>query len=141
MGSIPSEFRDLFERRTFAHVATLTESGVPHVTPVWMDYDPDADRLPVNTERGRQKEENVRRNPSVGVSTTDPDDPYRALSVLGQGDEATEDGVREHVDELARRYTDNEERYTDNEEYQPEIRTSRGIVEIRPDEVIPHGGD
>lgn len=133
MGSITSEFHELFEKPTFAYVGTLTPEGVPHVTPVWIDYDADADRLLVNTERNRRKEQNAQQNPNVGVGMTDPDDRYRALSVLGQVDEITEDGAREHIDELARRYTD-------HEEYQPEIQTSRVLLKIRPDEVIPHSG-
>ena len=134
MGSIPSEFDDLFEKPTIAFFGTLTPEGVPHVTPVWVDYDADDDRVLVNTERGRRKEENVQQNPSVGVGMTDPDDSYRALSVLGEVDEVTEEGAREHIDELS-------ERYTGNAEYQPEIQTARVLLKIRPDEVIAHGGD
>ncbi|MFC6963957.1 TIGR03618 family F420-dependent PPOX class oxidoreductase [Halocatena marina] len=133
MASIPSDFLDLFEQKTFAHIATLTPDGLPHVTPVWIDYDEDADRLLVNTERGRRKEQNVQHSRSVGLSMTDPADRYRALSVLGTVDEITEANAREHIDTLARRYTD-------ADEYQPPIRTSRVLLKIRPDEVIPHGG-
>lgn len=133
MESIPSDFQDLFEKPTFAHLATLTSEGIPHVTPVWVDYDADDDRVLINTERGRRKEENVQQNRIVGMSMIDPEDQYRALSILGEVDEITEEGAREHIDELARRYTD-------NDEYQPPIRTSRVLLKIRPDEVIPHGG-
>lgn len=59
MGSIPSEFHDLFEKLTFAYVGTLTPEGIPHVTPVWIDYDADTDHILVNTERGRRKEQNA----------------------------------------------------------------------------------
>lgn len=133
MSSIPSDFRGLFERDTFAYLATLTPEGFPHVTPVWVDYDADEDRVLVNTERGRRKERQVREDPRVGVGMTDPDDPYRALTIIGEVDEITEEGAREHIDELSRRYT--------GSEYQPEIQTSRVLVKIRPDEVIAHGGD
>ncbi|WP_455448810.1 PPOX class F420-dependent oxidoreductase [Natrinema thermotolerans] len=129
MVSIPEEFHDLFEKETFAHVATLTSEGLPHVTPVWIDYDAADDRLLINTERGRQKERNVRNNPGVGVSMTDPDDPYRFLSVIGEVEEITTDGARAHIDELARRYQD-------VDEYQPTIETERVILRIRPDRVL-----
>jgi general stress protein 26 len=66
MSSIPDDLLDLFEKRTFAHVSTVLPDGTPHVTPVWIDYDPDADRLLVNTERGRRKVRNVEKNPKVG---------------------------------------------------------------------------
>ncbi|SEW03557.1 pyridoxamine 5'-phosphate oxidase family protein [Natrinema salifodinae] len=129
MGSIPDEFHELFEKETFAHVATLTEEGLPHVTPVWIDYDADDDRLLVNTERGRQKERNVRNNPGVGVSMTDPDDPYTHLSVIGEVDEITTEGAREHIDVLA-------QRYMDVDEYPNPIETERVLLRIRPDRVL-----
>ncbi|QCS43592.1 PPOX class F420-dependent oxidoreductase [Natrinema versiforme] len=129
MASIPDEFDDLFEKKTFAHVATLTEEGLPHVTPVWIDYDADDDRLLINTERGRQKERNVRNNPAVGVSMVDPDNPYQHLSVIGEIEEITTEGAREHIDELARRYTD-------DDEYQTPIETERVFLRIRADQVL-----
>jgi PPOX class probable F420-dependent enzyme len=132
MASIPTEFQDLFEKKTFAHLATLTPQGIPHVTPVWVDYDADANRVLVNTERGRRKEQNVQQNRYVGMSMTDPDERYRALSILGEVNEITEEGARDHIDELARRYT--------GDDYQPTIQTSRVLLKIQPTEVIPHGG-
>jgi hypothetical protein len=36
---IPDQFRDLFEKKAFAHLATLMKDGTPQVTPVWCDYD------------------------------------------------------------------------------------------------------
>lgn len=128
MATIPAAFQDLFEKPTIAHVATLTENDDPHVTPVWVDYDPEDDRLLVNTERGRRKERNLRANPSVGVSMTDPDDPYRRLSIIGTVDETTTDGAREHIDDLARRYT--------GEEYAIPIQTERVVVGIQIDELV-----
>ena len=128
MAEIPTEYRDLFEKETFAHVATLTSEGLPHVTPVWIDYDAEENRVLVNTAKGRQKHVNVRNDPRVGVSMTDPDDPYRALSVIGEVDELTEEGAAEHIDSLERRYRG-------NEEYQGD-RTNRVVLKIRPDRVI-----
>ena len=133
MSSIPAEFQELFEKPVFAYFATLTPEGLPHVTPVWVDYDADEDRVLINTERGRRKERNVQENPKVGMGMTDPDNRYRALSILGEVDEITEDDAREHIDELSRRYV--------GDEYQPEIQTARVLLKIRPDEVIAHGGD
>jgi len=128
MPAIPESFHDLFERKTFAHVATVTPEGYPHVTPVWVDYDPDTDRLLVNTERGRRKERNVDREPKVGVSMLDPDDPYRYCSLTGEVVAATEEGAREHIDQLSRRYF--------GRDYDNPIRTRRVILEIEPVDVM-----
>ena len=127
MSVIPPERLDLFEKKTVAHLATLLPDGTPHVTPVWIGYDAASGRVLVNTERGRQKEVNVRRNPAVGISMTDPDDPYRYLSITGVVEELTEDGAREHIDELAHRYT--------GQPYGNPVRTRRVIMAIRPDTV------
>lgn len=128
MATIPAEYHDLFDRETIAHVATLMPDGAPHVTPVWIDHDPEAGHLLVNTERGRQKARNVERDPTVGVSMTDPEDPYRRLSVTGVVAEATTDGAREHIDVLAHRYTGGP--------YPGEIRTERVLWRIRPERVF-----
>lgn len=133
MASIPSDFRDLFEKRTFAHLATLLPDGSPHVTPVWVDYDADDDRLLVNTERDRQKEVNVRNDPRVGVSMTDPDDSYRMLSVTGEANELTTEEAREHIDEMA-------QRYLGEDEYPNPIQTERVIIAIKPEQVTSFEG-
>lgn len=128
MASIPNDYQDLFDKKTFAHIATLTSAGVPHVTPLWVDYDATDDRLLINTATGRQKLVNLRNDPRVGLSMTDPDDPYRALSVLGEADDVTEEGAADHIDSLARRYRG-------NDRYQGD-RSKRVIVKIRPDHVL-----
>lgn len=133
MASIPADFRDLFEKPTFAHLTTLLPDGSPHATPVWIDYDADDDRLLVNTERDRRKEKNVRNDPQVAVSMTDPDDSYRMLSVTGEVEEVTTEGAREHIDELAKRYVG-------EAEYPNPIRTERVILSIRPDRVRHYSG-
>ena len=128
MASIPDDFRELFEKKTFAHLATLMPDGSPQVTPVWIDYDADADRLFVNTERDRQKEKNARNDSHVAVSMTDPANPYRMLSVRGEVDDLTTDGARAHIDELAKRYMG-------EEQYPNPIQTERVIISIRPEQV------
>jgi PPOX class probable F420-dependent enzyme len=128
MPTLPEEFHDLFEKATFAHVVTMLPDGRPHTTPVWVDYDEDENRLLVNTERHRRKARNVEKNPTVSVSMTDPDDPYRYLSVTGEVVETTTEGAREHADELAYRYID--------DDYPSEIQTERLLLKIRPDEIF-----
>lgn len=128
MGSIPSDYMDLFEKKTIANVATLLPTGAPHVTPVWVDYDADADRIEVNTERGRRKEKNARNDPRVAISLTDPDYPYRMLTVRGEVDEITTEGAREHIDRLAKRYRG-------VEKYPNPIQTERVIISIEPKHV------
>ncbi|PSQ31407.1 PPOX class F420-dependent oxidoreductase [Halobacteriales archaeon QS_9_67_15] len=131
MASIPEAYHDLFEKRTFAHFATMTPEGFPHVTPVWVDYDPDVDRVLVNTAQGRRKERNAARNPKVGVSMVDPDDPYRYCSVTGEVMAMTEDGAEDHIDALAGRYMDLDEYPNYDSDRGPRV-----IIEVGPREVV-----
>jgi len=132
MVSVPADFHDLFEKPTIAHVVTMNPDDTPHVTPVWIDYDEGADRLLVNTERDRRKARNVAADPRIAVSMTDPENPYRFLSVTGEVEEVTTEGAREQIDVLSKRYTG-------EDEYSLPIESERIILRIRPDEVLSGG--
>ena len=125
---IPDEFRDLFEKKTFGHLATVMKDGTPHVTPVWCDYDGTFVRF--NSAKGRLKDKNVRRNPHVAMSVQDPENPYRYITVRGQVVEITENGADGHIDSLAKKYM-NQEKYP----YRApgEVRV---IYKIRPERVL-----
>lgn len=131
MSAIPEEFHDLFEKETFAHVVTLLPNGTLHSTPVWIDHDPDVDRVLINTERERRKTRNGQADPSIAVSMTDPDNPYRFPSVTGEVEELTTERAREHIDTLSMRYL--------GEAYPSPIQSERVILHIRPDRVYTGG--
>lgn len=109
---IPKDYLDLFENKAFAHLATLMEDGSPQVTPVWVDFD--GKHIIINSARGRQKDENMKRNPSVSLAMSDPKNPYRYLEVRGNVVEITEEGASEHIDKMARKYL-GAERYTNRQ--------------------------
>lgn len=100
--TIPEEFLDLFQKKAFAHLATLMPDGSPQVTPVWIDYD--GKQILINTIRGRQKDLNVRRDNRIALSIQDPDNPYRYLQIRGRIIETTEDGADDHINRLAKKY-------------------------------------
>jgi PPOX class probable F420-dependent enzyme len=102
MPAIPETFKDLFQKKAFASLATVNADGTPQVTPVWVDYD--GTHIRFNTAKGRVKERNLRRNPAVAVAVIDPDNPYRYLQVKGRIAEATETGADQHIDALAKKY-------------------------------------
>jgi PPOX class probable F420-dependent enzyme len=129
MEEIPEEYEELFGQKTFAHFATLMEEGTPQVTPVWVDYD--GEYVLINTARGRQKEQNVVRDPKVGVSILDPNDPYRFISIRGEVEELTEEGAIEHIDSLAQRYMG-----VDEYPHHGGDEGERVIIKIRPDRVV-----
>lgn len=102
MSTIPESYRDLFDKKAFAHLATVGSDSTPQVTPVWCDFD--GTNVRINTARGRVKDRNLRRNPRVALSIMDPDNPYRYLQVRGRVVDMTETGADEHIDALTRRY-------------------------------------
>ncbi len=99
---IPEKYRDLFQKRAFASLATLMPDGKPQVTPVWCDFD--GEHVIFNSAKGRQKDKNVRRDPHVAMAVIDPDNPYRYLEIRGTVVEITEDGADKHIDKLAKKY-------------------------------------
>jgi len=99
---IPDKYLDLFQKKAFAHVATIMPDGSPQVTPVWVDYD--GRYVRINSARGRTKDKNLRRNPNVALAIQDPDNPYRYLQVRGRVVEITEAGAGDHINKLSQKY-------------------------------------
>ncbi|MGH7419174.1 MAG: PPOX class F420-dependent oxidoreductase [Candidatus Rokuibacteriota bacterium] len=102
MTTIPQSYRDLFDKKAFAHLATVGADGTPQVTPVWIDYD--GSHIRFNTARGRVKTRNLERNPKVALSIQDPENPYRYVQVRGRVAEMTEKDADAHIDALTKKY-------------------------------------
>ena len=102
MAAIPEQYKDLLEKKAFAHLGTLMKDGSPQVTPVWFDHDGTHIRL--NTARGRWKDKNMRNRPQVALSILDPDNPYRYMQIRGKVVDVTETGADAHIDSLAKKY-------------------------------------
>jgi hypothetical protein len=128
--TIPDSFKDLLQKKAFAHLATVMPDGRPQVTPVWFDV---ADGLiRVNSARGRVKDRNMRRNAKVALSILDPDNPYRYLGILGDVVEVTEQGADAHIDALAHKYIGQDYPFRQPGE-------ARVIYRIRPERVSSMG--
>jgi len=103
---MPEDYLDLFEKRALASLATLMPDGSPQVTPVWMLY-----REPyiiVNSAKGRVKDRNMRNDARVAIAIRDPEDPYRYLGIQGRVVEITEEGARDVINQMAKKYLDQE---------------------------------
>ena len=126
MDVIPPEARDLLsdEKKAFAVLATIMEDGSPQATPIWFDTDDGLVR--VNTARGRVKDENLHARPRVSLCIMDPDDPYRYMMIRGVVVGETEEGARDHIDQLAWKYRG-------EEEYSSYKGETRVIYEVRPE--------
>ncbi len=104
MTKLNEHAKELIDKKAFAHVATLMDDGSPQVTPVWVDYE--GDDLYINTAEGRLKADNLRRDPRVALSMTNPEDTYDMVTVRGRAAEITQEGADEHIDALAKKYLD-----------------------------------
>ena len=69
---------------------------------MWVDYE--GDRIVINTAEGRAKPRNMRDDPRVALSATDPDNPYEAVIIRGRVSEMTHEGADEHIHRLSRKY-------------------------------------
>ena len=79
----PDSHADLLEQALFAHYATVRADGAPQVNPMWFAWDPERGVIRMTHTKRRHNYRNVRREPRVALSITDPEDPYRYIQVRG----------------------------------------------------------
>jgi PPOX class probable F420-dependent enzyme len=107
MAEIPQEAREILDKKSLAHVATLNADGSPQVTPVWISTE--NGNVAINSAEGRLKPDNLRRDPRVSISVTDPENDYKPVLIRGRATEITHEGADEHIDELAKKYLGEDE--------------------------------
>ena len=118
-GPVPTEWLDLFCKRSFGHLATLMADGTPHVTPVWVDYD--GVHVLVNSARGRLKDKHMEARPDVALEIQDPDNPNRYLLVRGAVVSISEAEADAQLDAMSPRYL-NREKYPAGMRFAGEVR-------------------
>lgn len=123
--------RDLIARPVLASLATLNPDGSPQVTPLWIDLD--GDDVLCNTARHRKKARNLERDPRVGVTVIDPDDPYNVVAFRGTVIDVTTEGADAHIDWLAKKYL-GVDSYPNRREGEVRI-----IVRVRTDHIAMQG--
>ena len=132
MEKIPESHKRLLKEPVFPTLATVMPDGHPQVHPVWCDYDGTYVRF--NTAKGRQKDQNLVREPQATLLLVDPDDPYFWMEIRGDVAERIEGGPAEdHIDSLAHKYL-GKERYPGRTE--DEVRV---MYKIEPERVLVHG--
>ena len=106
--TISPGFKQLMREPAYCQLATLMPDGAPQNTQVWVETD--GEHILVNTAEGRQKVNNVRRDPRVALNVVDPTNAWRIASVRGRVVDVTTEGADRLIDELAKKYL-NEEAY------------------------------
>lgn len=123
---LPDSYRDLLERPTFAHLATVRPDGSPQTNVMWFDWDGEVLRM--THTKGRQKFANLSHEPRVALSIADPDDQYRFLEIRGRVVNIEDD------DETASFYQHLQRRYSNV--YPIRDAAERVIVTIRPEHYV-----
>jgi PPOX class probable F420-dependent enzyme len=100
---LSADLVDLLRAPSICHVATTMPDGSPQLTLTWVDTD--GEHVLINTVEGHQKVRNLRRDPRVAVTITDPATPSRYVGIRGRVVEITGEGAAEHIELLAQRYT------------------------------------
>ena len=100
---LPPDLVDLLRAPSTCYLATTMPDGSPQLTLTWVDTD--GEHVVINTVDGHQKVRNIRRDPRVAVTISDPAQPSRYFGVRGRVVEVTDDGAADHIDVLAQRYT------------------------------------
>jgi PPOX class probable F420-dependent enzyme len=122
---------NIIRDKNFAHFGTLMPDGSPQVNPVWVDVE-DGNVI-VNSADGRQKVNNVRREPRVSIEVTNSDNPYEFVEVRGHVVDITEEGADDHIDAMAKKYMG-----VDSYPLRKDTETRVKLV-IEPDKVIVSG--
>ncbi|MGN6088435.1 MAG: PPOX class F420-dependent oxidoreductase [Actinomycetes bacterium] len=126
--SLPDGARALVDAPNYATVATIQPDGQPQLTVVWVKRD--GDDILFSTTTNRRKYDNLTRDPRASILIYAQDNPYSYLEVRGTVT-TTEEGGRELIDELARKYM-GAERYTMDDGTD----NVRVVVRISPDKVV-----
>jgi PPOX class probable F420-dependent enzyme len=119
--------RRILEAPNFASLATTMPDGSPHTSTIWIELD--GDDVVFNTAEGRVKTVNIERDPRVGISVFDQQDPYEQVVIRGTVVAVTREGADGHIDRLAKKYLGVDDYpWRDPGE-------QRVIVRVRPDHV------
>ena len=87
----------------FAYLATIMPDGSPQVSPMWVDVEDGY--ILFNTQIGRRKEKNMRRDPRVAITVPDREDGYDKFEVRGRVVEFVEGPPAfAHIDKMAQKY-------------------------------------
>ncbi len=100
------EVKDLLEQPNYAVVSTINPNGSIHNAIAWVSADNGT--ISVNSARGRLWPSNLERDPRVTVLVYASDNPFHYVEIRGTAS-ATEVGADEHINQLTKKYIDQDE--------------------------------
>jgi len=99
---LPRELIVLMKQPSTAYIATLMPDGSPQLSQTWIDTD--GQYVIFNTPEEFQKARNLRRDPRIAITVSDPAEPSRYYAVRGRVISMTRKGGADHIETLAQRY-------------------------------------
>ena len=101
--TLPDELLALLRATSTCYIATLMKDGSPQLTQVWVDTD--GEHVIVNSVDTHLKVRNLRRDPRVAVTISDPARPRRFFQVRGRAISITKEGGPDHIEKMSHKYT------------------------------------
>ena len=98
-----AEVRALLEAPNYVHLSTLRRNGTPRNWVVWAGLEDDF--VLVCTTDVSWKAKDMRRDPRVGLSVVDLENPYRMASLQGRVVEVRDDEGCRYMDPISFKYT------------------------------------
>jgi len=100
---IPSGVRELLDKPNYVHLSTLRAGGSPRNWVVWVGLE--GEHVLVCTSDAVWKAKDMRRDPRVGLSVTDLENPYRMAAIQGRVVEVRPDEGCGYMDPISVKYT------------------------------------
>jgi PPOX class probable F420-dependent enzyme len=91
--------------KNYAHVAIPTSDGTVQTVIIWAHAD-DNGNVTLNSAEGRAWPRNLRRAGTATVTMMADGNPYEYVSIRGRLIGDTHDGADAHIDQLAKKYLD-----------------------------------
>jgi PPOX class probable F420-dependent enzyme len=100
--TLPDGLLTMLRATSICYISTLMKDGSPQSTQVWVDTD--GEHVIVNSVDTHLKVRNLRRDPRVALTISDPAHPRGYYQVRGRAIGITEERGAEHIDELSQKY-------------------------------------
>ena len=132
---LTNKLKEAIDKNAFCALATKIDNKVIQNHLMWVDYK--GNKIIINTEQGRKKTENIRKEPNVSLVIFHPSDMYTCWEIRGVVRKIIQDSTaNEHIDYLSNRYSGKPYGRTKDVTCEEEGFVSREIWEIEVSKVI-----
>lgn len=102
MSVVPEQYKDILNSKAAAHIATMGPDKEPQSSPVWFGWD--GEHVLFSLTKKRQKYHNLKRDPHIALSITDPKHLERYIEIRGTAERIDEDPNLDFINSMAKKY-------------------------------------